>query len=179
MKSTKKLTISATVTALGVVFMLIGAIFEPASLAAACIASVLVAFVYAEIGGAYPYLVWLCTSLISAIVYPVGIMWVAYLFVFGIYPIIKAYIERTVHALWLPLKLCYAAVSFTVLYLACTFVLGMPLVSDELFGMPPWLVYLVTALTALVAFVVYDVFLTSAIRLYFYKLRKKIQNLLK
>ena len=179
MKSTKKLTVSATVVALGVVFMLIGAVFEPLDLAAACIASVLVAFVFAEIGGAYPYLVWLCTSLISAIVYFAGIMWVAYLFVFGIYPIIKAYIERTAHALWLPLKLCFAALSFSVLYVVTVFVLGVPLISEELFGMPPWVIYLLTALVALAAFVMYDFYLTAAIRLYYYKLRKKIQNILK
>ena len=179
MNNTKKLTVSAITVALSVVLMILGAVFEPLDLAVACIASVLVAFVYIEIGSPYTWLVWLCTSLLSALVYSASLMWIFYLFVFGAYPMVKGYVERLPRALWLPLKLLFAAATYTILYLTVSFVLGVELVSGELFGLPTWVVYLLTALLALIAFVAYDVFLTAGIRLYLRRMRPKIKNLLK
>ena len=50
MKETKKLTISAMTVALGVVFMVVGAVFEVLDLSTAVLASLLVVFIYIEIG---------------------------------------------------------------------------------------------------------------------------------
>ena len=179
MKNTKKLTLSSITVALGVVIMLLGAVFEPLDLASACIASVLVAFIYIEIGSPYTYLVWLCTSLISAIVYPSGLMWIMYLSVFGLYPIIKGFIERTPKVLWWPLKICFGAVSSCALYLVCTFILGVSLIEDGMFGLPKEIYYLLFALIVAVCFIVYDIFLTAYIRVYLIKLRPKLKNILK
>ena len=179
MKSTKKLTVSSITVALGVVIMLLGAVFEPLDLASACIASVLVAFIYIEIGSPYTYLVWLCTSLISAIVYPSGLMWIMYLSVFGIYPIVKGLIEKAPRGIWWPIKICFGAISSFLLYLVCTFILGVPLIEDGMLGLPKEIYYLLFALLVSVCFVAYDIFLTAYIRVYMIKLRPKFKNLLK
>jgi hypothetical protein len=102
-----------------------------------------------------------------------------YLLVFGIYPIIKGYIEKLRRVLWWPLKLIFGAVSMTVMFLACTYVLGLPLMEDELLGLPTSVIYLVTALLALVAFAAYDVFLTAVVKVYVFKVRPKLKNILK
>ena len=65
MKQTKKLTLSAMIVALGTVFMKLGSIIEVFDLTAAALASMLVAFVYVEIGSPYTWLVWLATSFLK------------------------------------------------------------------------------------------------------------------
>ena len=165
--------------ALGVAFMLIGAVYSPLDMASVCISSALIAFIYIEIGSPYTWLAWLSTSLLTAIVYSSSPMWVMYLLVFGIYPIIKGYIEKLRRVLWWPLKLIFGAVSMTVMFLACTYVLGLPLMEDELLGLPTSVIYLVTALLALVAFAAYDVFLTAVVKVYMFKVRPKLKNILK
>ncbi|MBQ7362983.1 MAG: hypothetical protein IJW48_00875 [Clostridia bacterium] len=179
MKETKKLAFSAITVALGVAFMLLGAVFEPLDLASSCLASVLLLFIYIEVGAPYTYLVWLCTSLISFIVYPTALMWVMYLLVFGIYPILKGYIERAPRALWWPLKLLFGAVSLTALFLITSFVLGVPLVDEGLFGLPTPVIYAATALLGALCFLLYDIFLTAAVRVYYSKIRNKLKNILK
>lgn len=179
MRSTKKLTLSAITTALGVTFMMIGAVFEPLDLAVACLASVLVVFVYIEIGSPYTWLVWICTSLITAIVYPASGMWVMYLFLFGLYPMIKAYVERCPVALWWPLKLLFYVATAVALGCTMSFILGLPLVEGDFFGLPTEAVLAILMLIGAVAFVMYDIFLTAGVRMYYKKLRPKIKNILK
>ena len=178
MKQTKKLAISSITVALGVVFMFIGAVFEPLDLAVSCLASVLVMFIYIEVGAPYTYLTWLCTSLITFLIYPASNMWAMYLLVFGLYPIVKGYIERAPRALWWVIKLIWGAVSMTGLFLILTFVLGVKL-DDGFLGLPTSVIYAATAVLGAVCFVLYDVFLTAAAGVYETKLRGKIKNILK
>ena len=70
MSQTKKLALSATLTALGTVFMVLGGFIEVLDLTVCALASLLVAFVYIEIGAPYYWLVWICTSLCSALLFP-------------------------------------------------------------------------------------------------------------
>ena len=107
MKDTKKITLSAMLTALGVVIMLLGAVIEMLDLTVGAIASLIVVFVFVEIGKPYHWLVWLCTSLITALIYPGSALWIEYFLIFGIYPILKAYIERLPKWSWWPVKLVY------------------------------------------------------------------------
>ena len=179
MRNTKKLTLSAVTVALGVAFMVIGAVFEPLDLAVACMSSVLVVFVYIEIGSPYTWLVWICTSLISAILYPASGMWVAYLFLFGLYPMIKGYVEKTPRAFWWPAKMVFYAVSATALGLTISFILGLPLVEGDFFGLPTEILLVALFLIGALAFVMYDIFITSGVRMYYKKLRPKIKHILK
>ena len=179
MKETKKLALSAVSVALGAVFMLIGAVFEPMDLASACLASSLILFVCIEIGAPYTYLVWLATSLVSFVLFPGAMMWIMYLLLFGIYPILKGYIERLPRFLQWISKIVFGAVSLTALFLVITFILGIPLVGDELSFLPEPIVYLVLAVLGFLCFILYDVFLTAAVRVYFTRIRNKIKNILK
>lgn len=177
MRSSKKLTVSAISVALGVVFMALGAVFSSLDLTVVCLASLLVTFVYIEVGAPYTYLVWICTTLLAALFYPASLMWSAYLLVFGIWPILKGAVEKLRHALWLLVKLAYGTLSLSLLFVIEAFVLGIPM--ESLFGLPMEVSAVILVLVSVIAFMFYDVFLTVGVRTYYQKIRPKIKNLLK
>ena len=174
MRQTKKVTISAMVVALGTMFLVLGAVFDVLDLSACALASLFVAFIYIEIGSPYTYLVWLATALLTFVFFPGSLVWVEYLLVFGIYPILKAYIEKLPRMAWLFLKLVYFNVIIWLIIIASEFVFKIPFFAvDKL-----WL-KAVFYLILNVAFVAYDIFLTVLIRFYFQKLRPRFINFLK
>ena len=174
MRQTKKITLSAILVALGVAFMALGAVLEVLDLSVCALASLIVVFIYIEVGSPYTWLVWICTSLISALVFPGSILWVEYLLVFGIYPILKAYFERLPRAFWWVVKLVFFNLVIWALFAIVEFILGLPFFEgDSLF----WKAMLYLLMN--VAFVAYDMFLTVMVRLYFEKFRKRFIRFLK
>ena len=174
MKETKKLTLSAILTALGVVIMLLGAVIEVLDLSVGAIASLIVVFVFVEIGKPYHWLVWICTSLLTALIYPGSALWVEYLLIFGIYPILKSYIEKLPRWSRWPVKLAYINAVVAFLAFAMEKLLGIPFFEDE----GAWMRALFWILLN-VAFVLYDFFLKVLLRAYFVKYREKILSLIK
>ncbi len=174
MSSTKKLTLSAMMVALGTVFMILGATIEVLDLTVCALASILVVFVYLEIGSYYPWLVWICTSLATALLYSGSIIWVEYLLVFGIYPLIKAYIERLPRWSWLIVKLAYINAVIWLTFLACEFILGIPFFGED---KPIMIIALYVLMN--VAFIAFDLFIKVMVRFYYDKVRPKIKRLLK
>lgn len=174
MKQTKKITLSAMMVALGTVIMLLGAVIETLDLTVGAIASLTVVFVYIEIGKPYDILVWLCTSLAVALIYPGSAMWVEYLLIFGIYPILKAYIEKLLRWTWIPVKLIYINAVVAILAFGMEKLLGIPFFDEEGEGMMIAFWVLLN-----VAFVLYDLFLRTLVRLYVGKYREKVKKLLK
>lgn len=174
MSRTKKITLSAMTVALGTLFLILGGYFGVLDLSACAIASVLVAFVYIEIGSPYTWLVWICTSLTAFILFPEGIIWLEYFAFFGIYPILKAYIERLRRPFWLPIKLVYANAVLVCAIFICELVFMTPFfVIDKL-----WAKAAIYAILN-VAFVAYDIFVTVLVRFYLERLRHRFRHLLK
>ena len=173
MKETKKITLSAMLVALGVVFMVLGAVIETLDLSVGALASLIVVFVFVEIGKPYHWLVWICTSLIAALLYPGSALWIEYFLIFGIYPILKAYIEKLPRWSWWPVKLAYINAVVGLLALACEKLLGIPFFEDD----GTWMRILFWGLLN-VAFVMYDIFLRTLIRVYFAKYRDRIISLI-
>ncbi len=174
MKQTKKVTISAMAIALGTVFLTVGAIWEVLDLSLAAISSLLVAFVFIEIGSPYTWIVWLATSLLTFIFFPGSVVWIEYLLVFGIYPIIKAYIERAPRILWWILKLVFANAVVLAMIFVVEYILGIPF-----FGVDELIIKVGLYLLIIAAFVAYDIFLTILIRTYMTKYRQKFRKFLK
>lgn len=174
MSQTKKITLSAMMVALGTAFMVLGAVIEVLDLTVCALASMLVVFVYLEIGSYYPWLVWICTSLATALIYPGSIIWAEYLLVFGIYPLIKAYIERLPRWSWIIVKLIYINAVVWGMFCISEFLLGIPFFEDD-----SRLLIVITYVLTNIAFLAYDLFITVMVRFYFVKLRPRIQKLLK
>lgn len=181
MKQTKKLTLSAMVVALGTVFMVIGAVIEVFDLTAVALASVLVAFVYIEIGSPYTWLVWLCTTLATFLFYQHSPMWLIYLVLFGIYPILKGYIEKLPKVFWWPIKIVFGNVACVLMVLGIKLITGMPFIAadESFFGITGATLYVIVWILLNVAFIAYDFFIGVMVRYYLEKLRPRFRNLLK
>lgn len=183
MKETKKLTISAMAIALGVAFMTLGAFVEVLDLTVAAITSCIMAFIFIEVGKPYTYFVWLGTSILTFVFFPHSFTWVTYLLVFGIYPILKAYIERTKRVFWIPLKLLFFNVSAPLMIIASEYLLGIPFFGEDvvfpIFEENTLAFKIGIYLGLIVALMLYDLFMTFMIRAYFSSIRKRIERILK
>lgn len=180
MKQTKKLTVSATVVALGAVLMRLGSLIDLMELTIVVFASLLVAFVYIELGSPYTWLVWLSTTALTAIGNLASSVWLIYLLIFGIYPIIKGYIERLPRVFWLPIKLVFLNISLVLTVLGCIFIVGISFADMEsLLGLPPVALYIIMWVLMNIAFVLYDMMIVIMIRFYMQRLRPRFKNLLK
>ena len=174
MRQTKKLAIGAMLTALGAVILALGSLIDSFSLSVGAIASLIVVVVYLEMGSPYTWLVWLCTSRVTVLIPQAMTAGIAYFLVFGIFPIIKAYIERLPRWAWLPVKLVYinAVVLGAMLVLG---LLGLSLFeAEESLPMRIGLYVLIN-----VAFVVYDMFITVMVRVYLGRFRQKFRRFFK
>lgn len=160
--------------ALGTAFMIIGAVIEVLDLTVCALASMLVVFIFLEIGSYYPWLVWVCTSLATGLLYPASLIWIEYALIFGVYPLIKAYIEKLPRWSWIIVKLVYANAVIWALFFICEKLLGVPFFTDE----ARWMRILTYILTN-VAFLAYDLFITVMVRFYYDKLRPRFKKLLK
>ena len=174
MRSTKKITLSAILTALGAVMMALGALFEFVDLTVCALASLIVVFVYIEIGSPYTWLVWLCTSLVTFLIFPGKPIWLNYFVIFGIYPLLKAYIEKAPRIAWLPIKLLYANAVIWVMFFLMELIFGLPLFEKDTLILKIALYVVIN-----IAFVAYDLFITVSVKLYFGKLRQKFLRFLR
>lgn len=174
MKTTKKITLSAMATALGAVIMLLGSVIETLDLTVCALASLLVVLIYLEIGSYYPWLVWICTTLTTALLYSGSLVWIEYFLVFGIFPLIKAYIEKLPKWSWLIVKLLYINAMIWGIFCVAELLLGIPFFGEDTLVMKIVLYVLIN-----VAFVAYDFFITVMVRFYYDKLRPRLKRLFK
>ena len=174
MRTTKKLTLSSVMVALGAVIMALGAMVEVLDLSVLVLASLIMVFIYLEIGSPYTWLTWLATSLITFLIFPGKTIWLNYLLVFGIYPLLKAYIEKLPKFLWIIVKLVYANAVVWAMFFLMELIFGVPLFEKDVFWLKAVLYVVIN-----VAFLAYDLFITMAVRVYFGKIRQKISTMLK
>ena len=183
MKQTKKITVSAAAVALTVLFMALGAYIEVFDLTSAALCSIIMAFVFVEVGKPYTYLVWLGSSLLGFVFFSHSLVWITYFLVFGIYPILKAYIEKLKRPLWIPVKLLTFAASAGAIIFTSEVLLGIPFFEEDvtfpLFGENTVIFKIAIYLGLIVMLAVYDYFMTVMIRVYFSTVRKRIAHLLK
>lgn len=164
---TRRLTMGAMFTALGVVLLWLGAVIEILDLSLAAIASFLTVLGVIELGGAFPWLVWVATSVLSLLLLPAKFPALVYLLFAGVYPMVKAIFERRHHILAWVLKLSFFNTALLVLIALCVWVLKLP---DTGLG------YTVTVFAlANGAFVLYDIALGRLILLYLFKIRPKLR----
>ena len=172
MNGTKKLTLTALLSALATVLLTLGSLVEVVDLSAAAIVSCFVVFLRIELGGAYPYLFWLVTSIASVLIFPAGSAGLLFACL-GLYPLCKAVLERLHPILEWTLKLLFAGCILTAFVLVAKFVLLLP--DAVLTG---WLLPVFLA-AALLTFVLYDIALSRLIVYYGLRIRPRISRFLK
>ena len=172
-RATKCLTLSAMLVALGSVILIIGAYIDVMSMTVAAACSLIMVLVYIELGSPYTWLVWLATTLVTVIFAIGSVVWVEYLLVFGIYPIIKGYLEKLTRPLWIPVKFIVFNVQFWALFAIEEFIFGVPFFEFE----AVWL-KAVVYLLALIVFFVYDYFIAFMANFYLARFHARVQRYL-
>lgn len=169
-KRTKYLTVSAMLTALSVVILSLGALIDVLDITTAIFASFLCIYAVIELKGAYPWLIWLTTSMLAFLLLPVKTPAIFYALFAGFYPILKEKLERLKPPISIPLKI--------VIFHAC--LAGICLLlslfipdSLELGGF--WWMPILLYVLCLFCFVIYDLALTRLITFYLVKMRKRFQ----
>ena len=159
--------------ALGVLILALGSVIEVLDLSVSVIASLLCVYAVIEIGGAYPWLIWIVTSIVSLLLLPAKTPVVFYVLLSGYYPILKEKLERLSKALCFALKL----VIFHAM--AGLFLLTMRIFfPEELLLSVSWML-IGSYVLAVVTFVVYDYALSKVITLYLVRLRDQFRLRLK
>lgn len=166
-KQTKFLTVSAMLSALGTVLLCLGGYLGDLDLTAAALASFFCVYAVIEIGGAYPWMIWIVTTFLTLLLshnkYPA----LFYVFI-GAYPIIKALLERLPRGISLLLKLFYFHLSLALGW--CALRIFAP--AEALLSLD-WLLVATYAL-AVAAFLIYDLALTRIITFYLRRLRGRL-----
>lgn len=184
-QKTKKLTLGAILSALGVAMLLVGAMIEVMDLSMAALASFFCIFAVIELGGAYPWLIYAVTSVLSLILMPFGMGGWFYLLFFGYYPILKEKLEKRKKSIAWLLKIVLFNTALALGVVAAYFLFfgntgeGIENAFFLIFGGEDVgkAMAIVTYLLANVVFVVYDIALTRLITYYFVKIRKKFKFL--
>ncbi len=165
---TKRLTVCAMLSALGVVLLLLGSFIEVMDIAMAALASLLCIFAVIEYGGAAPWLVFSVTGVLSLVLLPNKTPAAMYVVFLGYYPIIKEKLEKLKKPISWLLKEVIFNVALVALFLIVKFLL-MPNISE-----PLWM-YVALVVLSEVAFVLYDIALTRLITFYIIKLRHRFK----
>lgn len=183
MRQTKKITLGAMAIALGVVFMAAGAYVEALDMTVAAINSLIMVFIFIELGKPYTYFVWLGTSLLGFIFFTHSPVWLTYFLLFGAYPIIKAYIEKMPKPFWIPLRLLGFNLSAVLMILFSELLLGIPFfeedVSIPIIGENTYVFKIALYVALIIAMMLYDYLVTVMARYYTVRIRPKISKLLK
>jgi len=169
-KRTKYLTVSAMLAALGVLILSLGAFIEVLDISVAVIASLLAIYAVIEIGGAYPWMVWGVTSVLSILLINPKTPALFYAFCFGFYPIIKEKLEKRNRLICWVLKLIVFHLCLGTLVLVLWLFFPAQLDMGAFWWMP-----LVLYALSLVCFIVYDFLLTRMISFYLFRLRKRFR----
>lgn len=171
--SIKSIAFCGILSALGVVIMYIGSLFESLDLTFAMIASLLLVFTVIECKGFMPWLTYAVISLVSILLLGNKLPAVAFI-VSGYYPIVKQYFEKIKNrAISWVLKIVVFNLALTVL----VFLFKLILPSIDLLGVSfigGNLRYVAVYLLGNLIFVLYDLLLTRIIIIYLYRLRKKL-----
>ena len=154
-------------SALGVVILYLGAIIEVLDLSLAALAPILVIYVAIELGGSWPWLVYLTTGLLALLVLPQKFGALVYLLFTGLYPMVKQWAEKRLPRL---LTLAVKLGSFTLALGVAWLILRAVAVPLD-FGLP--LAYV--GIFAEITFLLYDFVLTRFISIYVYRWRQKIR----
>ena len=167
----KYLTVSAMLSALGVVILGLGAVIEVLDITVAIIASLFVTYAVIEIGGPYPWLIWIVTSTVSLLLLPLKTPVLFYALLAGYYPILKQKIERKMARFpaWV-LKFGILVASLVLMWGVMW--LFAPALLETSGG---WVMITATLALGVVAFVLYDFCLSRLVMLYFAKLQKRFR----
>ena len=167
MSRTKKLTLSAIFTALGVVILYIGCFFQTIDMSVCAVASLIIVIVTLEFGAKTAFAVFLATAALALLLLPAKYIAALYAVFLGYYPLLKNLFERLPKALSWFLKILVTNIALAILFLLSAYVFK---IDDKVTP----LIAALTVLLANAAIVLFDILLDRLIILYHIKFRKML-----
>ncbi len=166
----KYLTVGAMLSALGVVLLALGSFIELLDITTAVLASFLCIYAVIEMKGAYPWMIWLVTSILSLLLLPQKTPAVFYALFAGFYPIVKEKLEKLPRLIAWLCKLVTFHLSLGAMLLTLRIFFPASLDMGGLWWMP-----LVIYLLSLLCFVLLDIALSRLISFYILRLRNRFR----
>lgn len=162
------MVVGAMLCALGFIILALGAFIEVIDLSVAVIASLLCVYAVIEMGGIYPWLIWIVTSVLALLLLPQKTPALFYALFAGFYPMVKEKAEGKFRpTIAIPIKLAVFHVSLLAMYGILR--LFLP---TELEGLAGGWVLVGLYVAAVAVFLLYDYALTKLISGYLFKLRR-------
>ena len=167
MNSTKKLALAGIFSALCVVFLFVGSLFQTLDLSAAAIASIIVLIAYIELGKGWALGVYAVAALLSILLLPQKTAAAVFTFFVGFYPIFKVLLNN-IKSLWLSYvaRIACFNVFLTLLIFVSTRLLG---IEEDFLGFG----YVIYGLANL-AFIVFDFALERISLVYLTRIKPKL-----
>jgi hypothetical protein len=129
MKKIKKTAISGVLTALCVIFLLIGSLFQTLDLSAAGLGSIIVLIAMIELGKSWAFGVYISSSVLSLILLPNKSAAFIFALLVGFYPILKTPLNK-IKPIFLSYLARIAFFNFALSLLMCLFVFLLPIYYD-------------------------------------------------
>lgn len=167
MKNAKKVALAGIFSALCVIFLFVGSVFQTLDLSTAAMGSIIVLVAYIELGKGWAWGVYAVASILSILVLPYKTAAAVFAVFSGFYPILKIYLNK-IKPYWLSLIARFTCFNLmlTVLIFASTRLFG---IEDDYFGFEI-LIYLLSNVT----FFVYDLALERISVYYINKIKPKL-----
>ncbi len=167
-KRVKKLSLCALLCAVSVVLMLIGCFIQSLDLSAAIAAGLTVAVAMIECGMSWSVMLYAATGVLALVLLPSKTPALFYLLIGGIYPILKALVERIKKrsVVW-AIKLVGFNLFYTALIAVGKFLLN---INDPIFSFNIFVYVLGNA-----TFILYDIAFTRLAALYVKRIRRKLK----
>ncbi len=177
MKKTKKISLAALCAALGVICLYLGSMVEILDMSAALLASVFVCFCVWELGFGYGGTVYLIISLLALLLLPQKSPAILFALLFGYIPITKFFFEKIPQVFsWICKLLLFNLMFGAVVFLGAE-LLGFT--TENAFGIPAFVFYIGYFVLANAVYVLCDILFARLARVYFFRVREKIQKYLK
>lgn len=163
--------------ALSLIIMAVFGAFPSMTYAAPVFCGIFIAFSVIEFGSKFAFALYLAVSVLALAVVPNKEAAVFYALFFGVYPILKGFIESRIKGAfaWM-VKYLIFNIAIIVGYLICAKLLNIPY--DEIGFLGKFTLLFLWG-SGNVAFFVYDVAFTRVVTLYIYKWQKYVKRLLK
>lgn len=167
MKSINKIAFCSVVSALGIVLLYIGSFFGTIDVATAVIVSLIVMITVAELGVPRGIAVYIIISVLSFVLVPNKTALMLFVFLFGLYPIIKIAFETR-----------YGVVmSFVAKYIYLNVMMtAFVLVNCFFFVKLPALIVVIAYVVSNLALPVYDVVIARLSFFYYDRIRSKLKR---
>jgi hypothetical protein len=164
--NTKKMAVSAILSAASVAIMYIGCL-TPLDYTAIAMTSMAIVFAVIELNGKYPLLIYTVTSILSLLILPNKTSALFYTLFFGFYPMFKAMFERRHYVIAWILKFSLFNTCLLLLITVTVYILHL---ADTGLGMQ-----ITVILFGNFTFLLYDIAFSQLVTLYLVKLRKKLK----